>query len=366
MFEKKFTYSDVDRKYNRIRGVGGTVLLILFLFPVFGMLCNLFSCYVMYLTPLQHRIVYYAFTVVLAVMLVLSVIRWVNEMFTMYAIDKNGKVYRFKMIAFALEYLGIGEKARESAQMASMGRTGRFMATYQMIVKMRETVEKLKNDSQLEELIMQGCAVEVKFKSVEQRKWGISCQTDIGNINIRNVYLDGENLMGYIEFYCKNDCKTGIQKQYEPVKKTTLEQLINKKNYLQRVAGKTVWVTGICMWALLLMCSGDLGKQAQINHGNYKYAEAECSDIERNGSKYTYTFVYAVDGKDYSKNIIAGKDKYKKGDTIERYYNVDNPEETFGFADSTHVNVKPVLVIFLMCELIIVLVCMDFEEFKKE
>ena len=76
--------------------------------------------------------------------------------------------------------------------------------------------------------------------------------------------------------------------------------------------------------------------------------------------------MYAVDGKDYSKNIIAGKDKYKKGDTIERYYNVDNPEETFGFADSTHVNVKPVLVIFLMCELIIVLVCMDFEEFKKE
>lgn len=366
MFEKIYTYSDVDRKYNRIRGIGGTVLMILFLFPMFGMLCNLFSCYVLYLSPSRHRMVYYIFTAILAIMLIKSVVTWVNEMFTVYAIDKRGKVYRFKMIAFALEYLGIGDKVREAAGTATTGRTGRFMAVYGMLVKMRESIEKLKNETELEELIMQGCAAEIKFESVVRTGYGIKCSTDRGTIKIRKVYMDSDNLLGYIEFYCTNKCETGIFRDYAPSKKSALEQIVTGKNYFQRVAGKSYWVIGISLWLLLLVCSGDIGRQAQINNGNYKSVDAKCVNVQRSGSNYRYSFEYEVDGQKYIKNIKGGQNSYKTGDTKEYYYNVKSHDKSFYFANESHINAKPVMVIFLVCELIVILVSMDFEELNKQ
>lgn len=311
MFDEIFTYSDVDRKYNKISGVGTTVLRLLFLFPLFGMICNVVSCYFVYITPQNYKILFYIFSGVMIVLLISSVIRWVNEMFTVYAIDKNGRVYRFKMIAFALEYLGIGEKTREAANMASTGRTGRFMATYQMIMKMRETIMKLQKESQLEEMIMQGCAHELKFETAIRKNNGIKCKTDAGTFTIRNVYSDSENLTGYIEYYCENGCDTSCYKSYTKIKKTTLEQLITKKGYFKRVVSKTLWITGIFLWLALIMYSGSFGKQAKVNHGIQV-----------------------------------------KGEHIE--------------STKSYVNVKPLAIIWGVCELVVVLGCLDFEEIKNK
>lgn len=362
MFEKIFTYSSIDKKENRISGGLFVIKMILFAFPVSGLSMGLFSCYVRYLNDTMYRTMYYVIAVLLILLIVFFVIRWINEMFTVYAIGKNGKIYQFKTFAFAVSYLGFGSKINEIA-----GKGGSKLAgTFELMMKVRRTIEKIDSEEKIEEMFAQGYVVELsEIEITGKNREGIRIKAVSkgskisGKVyhTIRKVYDDWENLFRYLEYTAEEDKSEGFTYK----KKTSYEDfMIEKPGYGKRVFRQSIWVLIGVAWLGMFMLSSDMNKQSKINAAIYQEAEAEVTEIQ----KSFVTIKYKVEKKEYENRLTSNDKKYQEGEKVEIYYEKENPEHYFIFAFDPHINYKPLMVIFLFSEVIILTVNISFKNKK--
>ena len=364
MFEKIFTYSSVDKKENRIAGALAVIKLILFVFPATGLCMGLFSCYIRYLSDAVYRNIYYVIAAMLIFLIIFNVIRWVNEMFTLYAIGKNGKLYQFKTFAFAMSYMGFSSKINEIA-----GKGGsRLAGTFEFMMKVRQTIEKIDSEEKIEEMFAQGYVAElseievtkksrngIRFKAVSK---GNGITKNVHGM-IRKVYDDWENLFGYLEYIAEDEEKKSGAFEYK--KKTSYEDfLIEKPGYGKRVLRQSVWVVIVVAWLGNFMLSNDINKQSKINAGMYQAVQAEVTELQ----KSTVTIAYEVSDTTYQNKLTTSTKKYKPGEKVDIYYKKSAPDHYFTFAFEQHINYKPLMVIFLFSEVIILTINLNFKNKK--
>lgn len=366
MFEKIFIYSSIDKKENRVKGIFDIIKLVLFIFPAAGLSMGLFSCYIKYISDDLYVNIYYIVALVLMAVIVLFVIIWVKEMFMVYAIGKNGKIYRFKMFAFAMGYLGLGSKIGETAGKGM----GRLQSAFEIMMKIKKTIESLDNEEQIEEMLAQGyvseiCDIKIKEKNNNRIKFSASCMGNDTkkpvNISVRKVYNDWENLFKYIEFVSENP--NSSIKDFSFIKKTSYEDFaIKKPSYIKRVAKQSFWVITIAAWLGLYTLSSDINKQSKINAGMYTGTQAVVTDVEAgNGKKKDVFIVYNAEGEEYRNVFTTESGKYKEKKKLEIFYQNDNPEKYFMFALEKHIDYKSLLVLVLFCEVIILAVNIDIK-----
>lgn len=324
MFEKIFIYSPIDRKLNKIPGVWGAVKMVLILFPLGGLGIGLFSCYVKYISPENYKMLYYMLYLLLMVIVIHGIIRWLVELFNVYAIGKDGKFYRFRMMSFASGYLGFGRKVSEVATK----NTGRLAGTFELMMKVRETIEGLENEEQVEEMFAAGYLSEISDIKILKNNGQVLKISAMCNekrkkrkriIKIRKVYDDWQNLFGYIKHISK-----GENKDYVYIKRTSYHDLAGKKyGYLNRVLRQTLTVIGIVAWLGIFMLSGDISRESSIRSGKYVLVRENTQD------------------------------DYKV------YESVENPSLTFKINVNNHMNYKPLLAIFMICEVLILTINID-------
>lgn len=371
MFEKIFTYSSIDKKENRVIGIMDIIKLVLFIFPAAGLIMGLFSCYIMYISDDMYGNIYYVIAFMLMAMILVFMIKWLREMFMVYAIGKNGKIYRFKMFAFAMSYMGLGSKIGD---ITGKG-LGRLQGTFELMMKIKKTIEDLSNEEQIDEMFSQGyvvelCDVKVKGRNNQRIKFSASCMgkgtKKTVNISVRKVYNEWENLFKYIEFVSENPDSS--IKDFTFIKKTSYEDFaIKKPSYIKRAARQSFVVITIAAWLGMFTLSSDINKQSKINAGLYTGAEAEILKVENaKGRKKEVSIRYYADGKEYQNTLTTDGGKYKEGEEFELFYQNENPEKYFIFAFEQHVNYKPVLILFLFGEAIILVANIDLKSNNKK
>lgn len=369
MFEKIFTYSSIDKKENRVMGIMDIIKLVLFIFPAAGLIMGLFSCYIIYISDDMYRNIYYAIAVVLMVMILVFMIKWLKEMFMVYAIGKNGKLYRFKMFAFAIGYMGLGSKIGETAGKG----VGRLQGTFELMMKIKKTIEDLDNEEQIDEMFSQGyvaelCDVKVKSRNNTRIKLSAMCMGNgtkkTVNISVRKVYNEWENLFKYIEFVSENPDSS--IKDFTFIKKTSYEDFaVKKPSYIKRVARQSFVVITVAAWLGMFTLSSDINKQSKINAGIYTGTEAKILDVEdAKGGKKDVSIGYYAEGKEYQNILTTDGGKYKEGKEFELFYQNENPEKYFIFAFEQHVNYKSVLVLILFGEAVILAANIEFKRKK--
>lgn len=263
MFERIFTYSSFEAKKNKIFGLGNILKLILLLFPLIGLTMSLISAYLFYISPLTYEVVYYFAGALFVIFIGLFMFRWLNELFTVYAIGKDGNFYRFKTLAFAMSYLGIGTMAGE---IASKGQ-GRVVSLFELMYKVKETIQKIDSEEKIVEMCAAGYLCELKdIKVISKSKNGIEINGVLDNrvnekkvkYKIRKVYEDSDNLLGFFEHLASQPGE-----KYEYINKTKAEDLMLKKpGYMLKVAKQSYWIVMVTLWLSLIMYSGELHKIA--------------------------------------------------------------------------------------------------------
>lgn len=263
MFERIFTYSSFEAKKNKIFGLGNILKLILLLFPLIGLTMSLISAYLFYISPLTYEVVYYFAGALFVIFIGLFMFRWLNELFTVYAIGKDGNFYRFKTLAFAMSYLGIGTMAGE---IASKGQ-GRVVSLFELMYKVKETIQKIDSEEKIVEMCAAGYLCELKdIKVISKSKNGIEINGVLDNrvnekkvkYKIRKVYEDSDNLLGFFEHLASQPGE-----KYEYINKTKAEDLMLKKpGYMLKVAKQSYWIVMVTIWLSLIMYSGELHKIA--------------------------------------------------------------------------------------------------------
>lgn len=259
MFEKIFTYSSLEKKENKISGVGSVVRVILFLFPVAGLLMGIVSAYVCYISVSVYKLLYYAVAILFVIMMFISIKKWMTELFTVFAIGKDKKLYRFKMIAFAMNYLGFGSKMSE---IAAKGRN-KTLSLFELMYEIKNTIENLNGEDQITEMFSNGylCRLD-NVTVIKNNTESIVISADFDNtrikmnrkITIRKVYEDSDNLFHYCRYL--SDGENG---EFEYIKKTSAEQLMPKKaGYIEKVFRQSVFLINILLWVSLFMYSGVL------------------------------------------------------------------------------------------------------------
>lgn len=362
MFKKIFTYSDIDRKENRVNGIWHSIIVSILAFPAAGLMLSLFSCYVKYLDQLEYEVLYYTASILLIINICAAVVRWLGELLTVYAVSEDGKIYIFKMTTFAIQYIGIGRKLRDAA---SKGQ-GRMALTYELIMNIRKSIQDLQNEQQIEELILQGCAVTVKsIDNISEDKSGITVKCIVDGIkgtlkksyNIRKVYVDSNNLIKYI----KNVNENGYSKSdFTFEEKTKYEDFeVEKDGYLKKVARQTFICLGLTMWIALFMLNSDIAKEAKIRNDIYISTEATVTDVVKKNGVNNNQLSYKKNGKYYKNVLISSKDIYKESDNLKIYINAKKPAKYFVFDNPSHINYKPVAIVFLLAEFIILLANFD-------
>ncbi len=264
MFDKIFTYSTLEKKENKISGVGSVIKMLLFLFPVVGLLMGIISAYVLYVSALVYKIVYYAVAIIFVIVLFRSIRKWMTELFTVYAIGKDKKLYRFRMIAFAMHYLGFGSKVSE---IAAKGRN-RTVSLFELMYEIKNTIENLSSEEQITEMFSNGylCRLD-NVKVIKDGSEIMVISADLDNmivksnreITIRKVYEDSDNLFHYCRYL-----SDGEKGKFEYIKKTKAEQLMPKKaGYIEKVLRQTVVLVALLLWVSLFMYSGALHRIAK-------------------------------------------------------------------------------------------------------
>lgn len=367
MFEKIFTYSSIDKKENHVSGVLDIIRLVLLIFPLAGLLLGLISCSIVYIPDLVYKRLYYLITAVLIVFIIVKILKWAGEMFMVYAISNDGRLYRFKMFSFAMNYLGLGGKIGE---VRAKGMGG-FLGSFELMMKIKKTIESVDNEQQIAEMFAQGYVSEFySVKVLGRNENGIKVCALTGKegeakkitFRIRKVYSDWENLFNYLEYISENE--NGSIKDFHFTKKTTYEDFIVKRpSYIKRVMKQSAWVLTIAAWIAVITLSSDINKQSKINAGIYKESDARILSVQNQGKKSQKVSIgYQAGGREYDTVIRPGSGKYNAGDELELYYQSENPEKYIMFAFEDHINYKPILIIVLFCEFIILAVNIDIKK----
>lgn len=324
MFEKIFIYSPIDRKLNKISGVAWAIKMVLILFPIGGLGIGLFSCYVKYIPADRYRMLYYILYLLLMLIVVYGIVRWLRELFTVYAIGKDGKFYRFRMMAFAMGYLGFGRKVSEVAAK----KTGKLAGTFELMMKVKQTIEGLEKEEQVEEMFAAGYLSEISDITVIREKddyikISAVCSEKKGDkkrkLTVRKVYDDWQNLSGYIKHMA-----AGESGEYKFVSRTSYRDFVGKKeSYIRKVIKQSVVAIGITAWLGIFMLSGDISRESNIRAGKYTLTE---TNVDKNYELYT---------------------------------SVENPEHKIKIYDEKHINYKPLMAVFLICEVLIITINID-------
>ena len=284
-----FSYSTFEQKRHKIKGPVGLLMDMILVFPFVILVALIYSGMIKKIPAEKFKLILVLAAVVLILIMLLRISIWINDVFHVFIIDKNGNFYRLRVSTF---WYKLKDKMYLLTPANVTGK--KFMMLIYMVANMKNVVDSISDSITYDELIAMGKLE--KLTDISELKVSngiISFRANISEKNESSVkkircHRLYENDFQLIRFLSGEDYR-----EKEDSRKI-IEELFKEQNSFGKILKFTKIWTCILEWVAVTLLSSDFSRMASINSGDYKK-----QIIETDSGKKKEAYVSVTDSNDY-------------------------------------------------------------------